>query len=199
MFQENVFCFTPKGMIIKLPKHATPIDFSYAVHTKIGDAAIGCEINGKESPLQSTLVNGDVVKIITSKKASPSLHWLSSTKTGKARAAIRRYWQYKDRSQTPKTKEYRTILWISLIDQPGKLGDVTTMIGENKVNISSVEMVEKTEKAINFRFNLIIHDLKNFTKLISELKQKEYNFKIIRHKNKKYAFIKKLFSGFKKN
>ena len=199
MFQENVFCFTPKGMIIKLPKHATPIDFSYAVHTKIGDAAIGCEINGKESALQSTLVNGDVVKIITSKKASPSLHWLTSTKTGKARAAIRRYWQFKDGAQTTKRKEYNTTLWISLIDQPGKLGDVTTMIGENKVNISSVEMVEKTNKAINFRFNLIIHDLKNFTKLISELKQKEYNFKIIRHKNKKYAFIKKLFSGFKKN
>ncbi len=199
MFQENVFCFTPKGMIIKLPKYATPIDFSYAVHTKIGDAAIGCEINGKESPLQSTLVNGDVVKIITSKRASPSLHWLTSTKTGKARAAIKRYWQYKDGAQPLKTKEYYTTLWISLIDQPGKLGDVTTMIGENKVNISSVEMVEKTKKAINFRFNLIIHDLKNFTKLISELKQKEYNFKIIRHKNKKYAFIKKLFSGFKKN
>ena len=199
MFQENVFCFTPKGMIIKLPKHATPIDFSYAVHTKIGDAAIGCEINGKESALQSALVNGDVVKIITSKKASPSLHWLTSTKTGKARAAIRRYWQYRDGSQSHRPKEYRTTLWISLIDQPGKLGDVTTMIGENRVNISSVEMVEKTEKAINFRFNLIINDLKNFTKLISELKQKEYNFKIIRHKNKKYAFIKKLFSGFKKN
>tara|TARA_Y100001935_G_scaffold208492_1_gene178076 strand:+ start:16 stop:1761 length:1746 start_codon:yes stop_codon:yes gene_type:complete len=199
MFQENVFCFTPKGMIIKLPKNATPIDFSYAVHTKIGDAAIGCEINGKESALQSTLVNGDVVKIITSKKASPSLHWLTSTKTGKARAAIRRYWQHKDGNELTKPKEYNTTLWISLIDQPGKLGDVTTMIGENKVNISSVEMVEKTAKAINFRFNLIIHDLKNFTKLISELKQKEYNFKIIRHKNKKYAFIKKLFSGFKKN
>jgi len=199
MFQENVFCFTPKGMIIKLPKYATPIDFSYAVHTKIGDAAIGREINGKKSALQSTLVNGDVVKIVTSKKASPSLHWLTSSKTGKARAAIKRYWQYKDGTQIPKPKQYHTTLWISLTDQPGKLGDVTTMIGENKVNISSVEMVEKTEKVINFRFNLIIHDLKNFTKLISELKQKEYNFKIIRHKNKKYAFIKKLFGGFKKN
>ena len=199
MYQENVFCFTPKGMLIKLPKDATPIDFAYAVHTMIGDAAIRCEINGKESPMQSVLRNGDVVKVITSKKASPSLHWLTSTKTGKARAAIRRYWQYRENSKTLKQKKYNTTLWISLPDNPGKLGDVTTMIGENKVNISSVEMVEKTTKAINFRFNLIIHDLKNFTKLISELKQKEYNFKIIRHKNKKYAFFKKLFGGFKKN
>ena len=199
MFQENVFCFTPKGSIIKLPKDATPIDFAYAVHTQIGDTAIGCEINGKESPLQSTLTNGDVVKIIASKNVSPSLHWLTSTKTGKARASIRRYWQYRENKKALKIKKYNTTLWISLPDQPGRLGEVTSMIGENHVNISSVEMTEKTDKSINFRFNLIIHDLKNFTKLISELKQKEYNFKIIRHKNKKYAFFKRLFGGFKKN
>jgi len=199
MFQENVFCFTPKGSVIKLPKEATPIDFAYAVHTQVGDTAIGCEINGKDSPLQTPLYNGDVIKIITSKKVSPSLHWLSSTKTGKARAAIRRYWQNRENNKPVKRKQYNTTLWISLPDQPGKLGDVTTLIGTNEMNISSVEMVEKTKNAINFRFNLIINDLKNFTKLISELKQKEYNFKIIRHKNKKYAFIKKLFSGFKKN
>ena len=199
MFQENAFCFTPKGSIIKLPKNATPIDFAYAVHTQIGDAAVGCEINGNESALQSILRNGDLVKIITSKKASPSLHWLTSTKTGKARAAIRRYWQYRENSKPIKEKRYNTTLWISLPDEPGKMGDVTTMIGENFVNISSVEMVEKLNGRINFKFNLIIHDLKNFTKLISELKQKEYKFKIIRHKNKKYAFFKKLFSSFKKN
>ena len=199
MFQENVFCFTPKGSVIKLPKEATPIDFAYAVHTQIGDTAIGSEINGKDSPLQSVLRNGDVVKIITSKKVSPSLHWLSLTKTGKARAAIRRYWQYKENNKSTKMKKYNTTLWLSLPDQPGKLGEVTSMIGHNNVNISSVEMTEKTLKSINFRFNLIIHDLKNFTKLISELKQKEYNFKIIRHKNKKYAFFKRLFGGFKKN
>jgi len=199
MFQENVFCFTPKGSVIKLPKDATSIDFAYAVHTQIGDTAIGCEINGKESALQSILLNGDVIKIITAKKVSPSLHWLTITKTGKARAAIRRYWQYRESSKSKKIKKYNTTLWISLPDEPGKLGDVTTMIGTNNVNISSVEMVEKTKKTINFRFNLIIHDLKNFTKLISELKQKEYNFKIIRHKNKKYAFFKRLFGGFKKN
>ena len=199
MFQENVFCFTPKGSVIKLPRDATPIDFAYAVHTQIGDTAIGCEINGKESALQSSLINGDVVKILTSKNVSPSLHWLTSTKTGKARAAIRRYWQHKDNFKASKVKSYNTTLWISLLDEPGKLGDVTTIIGTNNVNISSVEMVEKTKNSINFRFNLIIHDLKNFTKLISELKLKEYNFKIIRHKNKKYAFFKRLFGGFKKN
>ena len=199
MFQDNVFCFTPKGSVIKLPKDGTPIDFAYAVHTQIGDTAIGCEINGNESALQTPLHNGDVVKIITSKSVSPSLHWLTSTKTGKARASIRRHWQYKQNSELPHNKLYNTTLWISLPDQPGRLGDVTTMIGSNNVNISSVEMVEKTNNTINFRFNLIIHDLKNFTKLISELKQKEYKFKIIRHKNKKYAFFKKLFSGFKKD
>tara|TARA_Y100001936_G_scaffold242708_1_gene280451 strand:+ start:990 stop:2735 length:1746 start_codon:yes stop_codon:yes gene_type:complete len=199
MFQENVFCFTPNGSVIKLPKSASPIDFAYAVHTQIGDTAVSCEINGKESPLQTTLFNGDVVKIITSKKVSPSLHWLSSTKTGKARAAIRRYWQYREANEPKLRKQYNTTLWLSLPDQPGRLGDVTTMIGSNQVNISSVEMVEKTTNTINFRFNLIIGDLKNFTNLISELKQKEYKFKIIRHKNKKYAFIKRLFSGFKKN
>ena len=199
MFQDNVFCFTPKGSIIKLPKEATPIDFAYAVHTKIGDTTISCEINGKDSPLQSVLYNGDEVKIITSKNVSPSLHWLTTAKTGKARAAIRRHWQYKENQKPLKLKQYNTTLWISLPDQPGRLGDVTTVIGTNNVNISSVEMLEKTKKTINFRFNLIIHDLKNFTKLISELKQKEYNFKIIRHKNKRYAFFKRLFGGFKKN
>ncbi len=199
MFQDNVFCFTPKGSVIKLPKDATPIDFAYAVHTQIGDTAIGCEINGKDSPIQSVLRNGDVVKVITSKKVSPSLHWISSTKTGKARAAIRRYWQYRDNNKLLKSKQYNTTLWISLPDLPGQLGDVTSLIGQNKMNISSVEMVEKTKNTINFRFNLIINDLKNFTNLISELKQKELKFKIIRHKNKKYAFFKKLFSGFKKN
>ena len=198
MFQENVFCFTPKGSVIKLPKNATPIDFAYAVHTQVGDTAIGCEINGKESPLQSELRNGDVIKILTSKKVSPSLHWLSSTKTGKARSAIRKYWQYKENTKHIDRK-YNTSLWVSLPDKPGILGDVTSLVGQNEINISSVEMMEKTKTSINFKFNLIISDLKNFTKLLSELKQRQYRFKIIRHTNKKYAFFKKLFKGLKKN
>ena len=198
MFQENVFCFTPKGSVIKLPKDATPIDFAYAVHTQVGDTAIGCNINGKDSPLQSILRNGDVIKIITSKKVSPSLHWLSSTKTGKARSAIRKYWQYRENTKEI-SKKYNTSIWISLPDKPGILGDVTSLIGQNIINISSVEMTEKTKTTINFKFNLIISDLKNFTNLLSELKQRHYRFKIIRHTRKKYAFLKKLFKGLKKN
>ena len=200
MFQENVFCFTPKGMIIKLPKDATPIDFAYAVHTKIGDAAIGCLINGREDQLQSNLKNGDIVKIITSKKVSPSLHWLPVTKTGKARAAIRRYWQTTGNAKSSKKKEYNSILWISLPDIPGKLGEVTSLIGSNNLNISSVEMTERAKEYINFKFSLIIKDLKNFTNLISELKQRNFKFKIIRHENKKTnAFKQKILKYFKKN
>ncbi len=200
MFQENVFCFTPKGMIIKLPKDATSIDFAYAVHTKIGDAAIGCHINGREDQLQTILKNGDIVEIITSKKVSPSLHWLNVSKTGKARAAIRRYWQTKGNSNTSKTKEYNSALWITLPDIPGKLGEVTTLVGGNNLNISSVEMTERGKDYINFKFNLIIHDLKNFTNLISELKQRNFKFKIIRHENKKTnAFKQKILKYFKKN
>ena len=200
MFQENAFCFTPKGSVIKLPKDATPIDFAYAVHTKIGDTAIGCEINGKESDLQSILRNGDIVNIITSKNKSPSLHWLPLTKTGKARAAIRKYWHTKDNIKNDeRVKKYNTTLWISLPDKPGKLGEISTLIGTHKLNISSVEMKEKTKDYINFRFNLTINVLKNFTNFISELKQKQIKFKIIRHENKRNAFTQKIFKYFKKN
>jgi len=197
MFQDNVFCFTPEGSVIKLPKNATPIDFAYAVHTQIGDTAIKCEINGNESPLQSLLHNGDIIKIITSTKVSPSLHWLSSAKTGKARAAIRRYWHDKEPKEDI-SKKYSSTLWISLPDFPGKLGEVTSLIGLNKGNITGVEMVEKKSDHINFMFDVQIDDLKNFTKLISELKQKEFKFRIIRHK-KKHALLHRFFKRFKKN
>jgi RelA/SpoT family (p)ppGpp synthetase len=199
MFQENVFCFTPKGSVIKLPKDATPIDFAYAVHTKIGDTAIGCEINGNKSELQSILRNGDRVNIITSKNQSPSLHWIPTTKTGKARAAIRRYWHDKGEQKQERIKKYNTTLWISLPDKPGQLGNVSSLIGEHKLNISNLEMAGKNPNYINFKFQLIIRDLKNFTNFIAELKQKGIKFKIIRHEDKRNAFTQKILKYFKKN
>ena len=203
MFQENVFCFTPKGSVIKLPKDATPIDFAYAVHTKIGNSTTGCRINGNDSELQSILHNGDVVDIITSKNKSPSLHWIPVTKTGKARSAIRKYWYKKGEEKAQRIKKYNTTLWMSLPDKPGKLGEVTTLLGNHSLNISNVEMKEKSKEYINFRFNLIIRDLKNFTNFISELKQKEIKFKIIRHEDnwlkERNAFTQKIFKYFKKD
>ena len=199
MIQENVFCFTPKGSVIKLPKDATPIDFAYAVHTKIGNTAIGCEINGNKSELQEVLRNGDRVNIITSKNQSPSLHWIPTTKTGKARAAIRRYWHDKGEQKEEKAKKYNTTLWISLPDQPGQLGDISSLIGSHKLNISNVEMAGKNTKYINFKFRLIITNLKNFTNFIAELKQKSIKFKIIRHEDKRNAFTQKILRYFKKD
>ena len=199
MFQENVFCFTPKGSVIKLPKDATPIDFAYAVHTKIGNTAVGCEINGNKSELQDVLRNGDRVNIITSKNQSPSLHWIPITKTGKARSAIRRYWHDKGEKKEEKVKKYNTTLWISLPDQPGQLGDISSLIGSHKLNISNVEMAGKNAKYINFKFKLIINNLKNFTNFIAELKQKGIKFKIIRHEDKRNAFTQKILRYFKKD
>ena len=199
MFQENVFCFTPKGSVIKLPKDATAIDFAYAVHTKVGNTAIGCEINGNKSELQDILRNGDRVNITTSKNQSPSLHWIPTTKTGKARAAIRRYWHDKGEQKEERVKKYNTTLWISLPDQPGQLGDISSLIGSHKLNISNVEMAGKNLKYINFKFKLIITNLKNFTNFIAELKQKGIKFKIIRHEDKRNAFTQKIFRYFKKN
>jgi len=200
MFQDNVFCFTPKGAVIKLPKEATPIDFAYAVHTKVGNTAIGCYVNGRDSPLQTILQNGDMIKINTSKKVSPSLHWISFTKTGKARAAIRRYWQDKFGENPAKLeKKYSSTLVIDLPHKPGALGEISTLIGINHSNIINVELLEKKEEYLKFSFDLQIKDLKNFTNLISQIKQKKLNFKIIRHKKKKNAFIQRFLKNFKRN
>ncbi len=198
MFQDNVFCFSPKGAVIKLPKNATPIDFAYAVHTKIGETAIGCEINGKEQPLQTILKNGDMVKVITSKKVSPSLHWLSSSKTGKARASIRRYWQDKLVSEKEEQKIYNASLIIDLPHKPGVLGEISTLIGINKSNIVNVELIKRKSDFLQFSFDLQVKDLKNFTNLISQIKQKNLNFRIVRHKQKKNAFLRRIFENFKR-
>ncbi len=90
LFQDQVFCFTPKGRLITLPRKATPIDFAYAVHTDVGNTAVGCKINGSIAPLVSELKSGDEVEIITSKAQTPPGAWETIAVTGKARAAVRR-------------------------------------------------------------------------------------------------------------
>jgi GTP pyrophosphokinase len=90
LFQDQVFCFSPKGRLIALPRGATPIDFAYAVHTDIGNSCCGTLINGRQMPLTTQLRNGDEVEILTAKGQTPPAAWERIATTGKARSAIRR-------------------------------------------------------------------------------------------------------------
>ncbi|MEN5082438.1 bifunctional (p)ppGpp synthetase/guanosine-3',5'-bis(diphosphate) 3'-pyrophosphohydrolase [Bosea sp. TWI1241] len=90
LFHDQVFCFTPKGRLIALPRGATPIDFAYAVHTDVGNTAVGARINGRIAPLLTELQNGDEVEITRAEGQTPPAAWESLVVTGKARAAIRR-------------------------------------------------------------------------------------------------------------
>ena len=99
LFQDQVFCFTPKGRIIALPIGATPIDFAFEVHTDVGMKCIGCRVNGLNAPLYAELDNGDEIEIITDDKSLPPMAWEKIALTGKAKIAIRRINKEKIKNQ----------------------------------------------------------------------------------------------------
>ena len=99
MFLDQAFVFTPKGELISLPRGAMPLDFAYAVHTSIGDSAVGAKINGEVKPLRTPLQNGDVVEIIRGPQVSAPQDWQSLTITGRARSAIRRRLRQAEREE----------------------------------------------------------------------------------------------------
>lgn len=113
MFQDQVFCFSPKGDVIALPARATPVDFAYMIHTHIGDTCVGAKVNGAMVPLRTVLNNGDQVEIVTSKAQTPNPTWERFVMTGKARARIRRFIrqqqedQYKDLGKAILQKAFR--------------------------------------------------------------------------------------------
>ena len=90
MYSDKVFCFTPKGAVVKLPKGATPLDFAYAIHTRIGSACVGAKVDGLRVPLWTRLKNGQSVEIVTAEGQTPQATWLDIATTGKAKATIRR-------------------------------------------------------------------------------------------------------------
>ncbi len=97
LYQDQVFCFTPKGQLIQLPRGATAIDFAYAVHSQVGDTCVGAKVNGKLLPLKYVLQNGDQVEVMTSRGGTPNPQWERFVVTGKARARIRRFVQQQQR------------------------------------------------------------------------------------------------------
>ena len=99
LFQDQVFCFTPKGDLIALPRSSTPVDFAYAVHSKVGDKCVGAKVNGRMVPLRTSLRNGDQVDIITSKSGAPSPAWERFVVSAKARSHIRRFVRQQQRGE----------------------------------------------------------------------------------------------------
>jgi len=99
LYGDQVFCFTPKGQLIQLPRGATPVDFAYAVHSQVGDTCVGAKVNGRLMPLRYELQNGDQVEIMTSRGGTPSPQWERFVVTGKARSRIRRFIHQQQRQE----------------------------------------------------------------------------------------------------
>ncbi|OYV29367.1 MAG: bifunctional (p)ppGpp synthetase/guanosine-3',5'-bis(diphosphate) 3'-pyrophosphohydrolase, partial [Acidocella sp. 20-61-6] len=110
---DQVFCFTPKGQLIQLPRGATSVDFAYAVHSQIGDTCVGARINGRLMPLRYELQNGDQVEVLTARGGTPSPAWERFVVTGKARSRIRRFLtqqlreQHRDAGRSTLAKAFR--------------------------------------------------------------------------------------------
>jgi GTP diphosphokinase / guanosine-3',5'-bis(diphosphate) 3'-diphosphatase len=100
LYADQVFCFTPKGQLIQLPRGATPVDFAYAVHSQVGDTCVGAKVNGRLMPLRHHLENGDQVEIMTARGGTPSPQWERFVVTGKARARIRRFVHQEQRQRS---------------------------------------------------------------------------------------------------
>ncbi|WP_458791852.1 RelA/SpoT family protein [Yoonia sp. MH D7] len=99
MYQDQVFCFTPKGDVIKLPRGATPIDFAYAIHTRIGSGCVGAKVDGIRVPLWTRIKNGQSVEVITAEGQTPQATWIDIVVTGRAKTAIRRSLREEDRDR----------------------------------------------------------------------------------------------------
>src|SRR5581483_10611746 len=121
MYQDQVFCFTPKGDLISLPRGATPIDFAYAVHTDVGNTTVGARVNGVHVPLHTQLKNGDQVEIIRTKDQTPSPLWEQFVVTGRARSEIRRHKRLAERGEH--VKFGRKILEKVFADENAELTD----------------------------------------------------------------------------
>ena len=111
MYQDQVFCFTPKGEVVKLPRGATPLDYAYAIHTRIGHSCAGAKVDGIRVPLWTRLKNGQSVEIITAEGQTPQASWIDIVVTGRAKAAIRRSLREENRER-----------WVKLGPRAGAAG-----------------------------------------------------------------------------
>jgi GTP pyrophosphokinase len=185
MYYDQVFCFTPKGNIIPLPRGATPIDFAYAVHSDIGNTCVGAKVNGRIVPLRMQLSNGDQVEIVTSKTQVPSPSWEKFVVTGKARSEIKRFIRIQQKHESLNLG--RAILSKSLREEGKELHDKALEPLVLKFKRKSVEdlLVAVGEGTISR--SDIINALQPGTKFQTALKN---SFSFFKFKRKKKPQIK---------
>ncbi len=137
MYADQVFCFTPKGHVVKLPKGATPIDFAYAIHTRIGDACVGARVDNRRQPLSHRLRNGQSVEIITAEGSRPQGVWLEEVVTGRAKSAIRRSLRAEGRERFIRLG--RELARAAFAAAGGEASPRLLSIGAERMGVSSAE------------------------------------------------------------
>ena len=173
MYSDQVFCFTPKGEVITMPKSATPIDFAFAVHSKLGETCVGCKINGRSAPLQTILSNGDQVEILRTNGQSPQPVWLNYAVTGKARSYINKFIRENDKiefiklgrsilenSFILKNKQFHDKLIDPILKQTGFKSKRSLFMALGKAEVNSEEVItlifpnkSKNNKTLNLSTN----------------------------------------------
>ncbi len=183
MYTDNVFCFTPKGDVISLPKGATALDFAYAVHTNIGNNTIGSKINGKLAPLDNSIKNGDQIEIIRSNGKHPQKSWLNFCKTGKAKSQIKKF--LRDYEEVEFEKLGKEILTKILLDINKKATKKTLKILIDGFNYDSYRSfyiaIGKAQISSEPILELLQHGSKQKT---FEIKNKKRNLPILGVTNK---------------
>ncbi len=143
MYQDQVFCFTPKGDLIELPKDSTPVDFAYAVHSGVGDHCVGAKINGKIVPLRTPLANGDQVEILTSNAQTPSAEWERFVVTPKAKSAVRKFIRQQQREMF----------------MTGAMSQLQKLYQANKLDYAEKKITEEAESILSSFKQETVQDL----------------------------------------
>ncbi len=141
MYQDQVFCFTPKGDLISLPRGATPIDFAYQVHTDLGNQTVGAKVNGAHVPLHTPLRNGDQVEIIRQSGSTPSPLWEQFVVTGRARAEIRRYLKHAQHADRAWVRFGHKILEKAFTDEKQELTEKAIANVAKKLRLTRADEV----------------------------------------------------------
>ena len=132
LYEDEVFCLTPKGDVITLPQGSTPVDFAFSVHTQVGEKLIGAKINGKLVNLSTTLSTGDTIEVLTTNENSkgPSRDWLSFVKTSRARSKIKQWYQKQLKDEDIQKGKQILNTWLEENDEIFKYADKETILNE---------------------------------------------------------------------